>query len=71
VTVNAVAPGFIESEMTAKLGAVVMEEVRKQIPAHRVGTPEDLAAAVVIFSLRLPRGLHHRPTLVVDGGMVG
>ncbi len=70
ITVNAVAPGFIESEMTAKLGAVVMEEVRKQIPAHRVGTPADVAAAV-LFLASPAAGYITGQTLVVDGGMVG
>jgi 3-oxoacyl-[acyl-carrier protein] reductase len=70
VTVNAVAPGFIESEMTAKLGEVVMEEVRKRIPAHRVGTPEDVAAAV-LFLASPAAGYITGQTLVVDGGMVG
>ena len=37
VTVNAIAPGFIASEMTAELGEVVLEEVKKRIPAKRVG----------------------------------
>jgi 3-oxoacyl-[acyl-carrier protein] reductase len=70
ITVNAVAPGFIESEMTAKLGEVVMEEVRKQIPAHRVGTPADVAAAV-LFLASPAAGYITGQTLVVDGGMVG
>lgn len=70
ITVNAVAPGFIESEMTAKLGEVVMEEVRKRIPAHRVGTPEDVAAAV-LFLASPAAGYITGQTLVVDGGMVG
>jgi len=70
VTVNAVAPGFIESEMTAKLGEVVMEEVRKRIPANRVGTPEDVAATV-LFLASPAAGYITGQTLVVDGGMVG
>ncbi len=70
ITVNAVAPGFIESEMTAKLGEVVMEEVRKRIPAHRVGTPADVAAAV-LFLASPAAGYITGQTIVVDGGMVG
>jgi len=69
ITVNAVAPGFIESEMTAKLGEVVMEEVRKRIPAHRVGTPEDVAATV-LFLASPAAGYITGQTIVVDGGMV-
>ncbi len=70
ITVNAVAPGFIESEMTAKLGDVVMAEVAKQIPAGRVGKPEDVAAAV-LFLASSAAGYITGQTLVVDGGMVG
>ncbi len=70
ITVNAVAPGFIESDMTAKLGEVVMEEVRKRIPANRVGKAEDVAAAV-LFLASPAAGYITGQTLVVDGGMVG
>lgn len=68
VTVNAVAPGFIASEMTAKLGDVVLEEVRKRIPANRVGQPEDVAAAVLFLSSPAA-GYMTGQTLIVDGGM--
>ncbi len=70
ITVNAVAPGFIESDMTAKLGEVVMDEVRKRIPANRVGKPEDVAAAVLFLASKAA-GYITGQTLVVDGGMVG
>ena len=70
ITVNAVAPGFIESDMTAKLGDVVMTEVAKRIPAGRVGKPEDVAAAV-LFLASSAAGYITGQTLVVDGGMVG
>lgn len=70
VTVNCVAPGFIASDMTAKLGDVVMAEVRKRIPANRVGEPEDVAAAV-LFLASPAAGYITGQTLVVDGGMCG
>lgn len=70
VTVNAIAPGFIESEMTAKLGDVVMTEVAKRIPAGRVGKPQDVAAAA-LFLASPAAGYITGQTLVVDGGMVG
>ena len=46
VTVNAVAPGFIDTAMTHGLSADVKETLQKQIPMGRLGTPADIAAAV-------------------------
>ncbi|HXF91501.1 MAG TPA: 3-oxoacyl-[acyl-carrier-protein] reductase [Nitrospiraceae bacterium] len=46
VTVNAVAPGFIDTAMTQGLPADVKETLQKQIPLGRLGRPEDIAAAV-------------------------
>lgn len=70
VTVNAVAPGFIESEMTKELGDVVLDEVRKRIPAGRVGQPEDVAAAVLFLASGAASYITGQ-VLVVDGGMTG
>jgi 3-oxoacyl-[acyl-carrier protein] reductase len=70
VTVNAVAPGFIASEMTAELGDVVLEEAKKRIPAKRLGEPEDVAAAVLFLASK-DAGYISGQTLVVDGGMIG
>ncbi len=70
VTVNAVAPGFIASEMTAELGDVVLDEVKKRIPAKRVGEPEDVAAAVLFLASK-DAGYISGQTIVVDGGMIG
>ncbi|ALA57095.1 3-oxoacyl-[acyl-carrier-protein] reductase [Nitrospira moscoviensis] len=46
ITVNAVAPGFIDTAMTHGLSAEVKETLQKQIPMGRLGTPADIAAAV-------------------------
>lgn len=46
VTVNTVAPGFIESDMTRALNEAQIEALRGQIPSGRLGTPQDVAAAV-------------------------
>lgn len=70
VTVNAVAPGFIASDMTDELGAVVIEEAKKRIPAKRLGTAEEVAAAV-LFLAAPDSGYISGQTLVVDGGMIG
>lgn len=70
VTVNAVAPGFIASEMTEKIPAGILDEVKKTIPAKRIGQPEDVAAAVLF--LASPNASYiSGQTIVVDGGMTG
>ncbi len=70
VTVNAVAPGFIASEMTAEMGDVVLEEAKKRIPAKRLGTPEEVAAAVLFLASK-DAGYISGQTIVVDGGIIG
>jgi 3-oxoacyl-[acyl-carrier protein] reductase len=50
ITCNAIAPGFIETAMTAGLGDEVKQNAVKQIPLGRVGTPGDVAAAVAFLS---------------------
>jgi 3-oxoacyl-[acyl-carrier protein] reductase len=64
VTVNAVAPGFIETDMTAELPREVLEAV----PARRAGTPEEVAAAVRYLASDAA-GYVTGSTLYVDGGM--
>lgn len=70
VTINAVAPGFIESDMTAALGDVVKEEAKKRIPAKRLGTPEEVAAAVLFLASRDAAYITGQ-VLTVDGGLTG
>ncbi len=50
ITVNAVAPGFIDTTMTASLPAAAKENLLKQIPAGRFGAPEDIAHAVAFLA---------------------
>ncbi|MBN1854698.1 MAG: 3-oxoacyl-[acyl-carrier-protein] reductase [Pirellulales bacterium] len=70
VTVNAVAPGFIQSAMTDALGDVAKEEAKKRIPAKRLGTAYEVAAAV-LFLASPAAGYITGHTLVVDGGITG
>jgi 3-oxoacyl-[acyl-carrier protein] reductase len=68
VTVNAIAPGFIETEMTAALGQVVMDEVKKRIPAKRMGTAEEIAYAALFLASPAAAYITGQ-VLTVDGGL--
>ena len=70
VTVNAIAPGFIESDMTAELSEVHLAEAKKMIPAKRLGRAEEIAAGVV-YLCSPEAGYVSGQTLVIDGGMTG
>jgi len=68
VTVNAVAPGFIASEMTEALGDAILGEVKKRIPARRIGVPEDVAGCVLFLASSAASYVTGQ-VLTVDGGM--
>jgi len=66
---NAIAPGFIETEMTAKLDETVVEGWRQSIPLKRGGQPEDIANACVFLASDMSAYITGQ-TLNVDGGMI-
>ena len=69
ILVNAVAPGFIETEMTAAMTPEAREGLGKQIALERLGKPQDVAAAVAFLASDLSSYITGQ-VLVVDGGMV-
>lgn len=68
ITVNAVAPGFIATDMTLKLPGKAKESLLEQIPAGRYGTPEEVAAAVVFLASDAAAYITGQ-VLHVNGGM--
>jgi len=70
ITVNAVAPGFIESDMTKALGDSIIDEVKKRVPANRLGTGDDVAACVLFLASRAASYVTGQ-VITVDGGMTG
>ena len=68
ITCNAIAPGFIETDMTQSLPEDFREFVKKQAPAGRLGTPADIAPAVLFFASEDAAYVTGQ-VLVVDGGL--
>jgi 3-oxoacyl-[acyl-carrier protein] reductase len=68
ITVNAVAPGFIATDMTAALGEEIIEQIKKQVPLGRMGQPQDIADAV-LFLASEAAGFITGHVLTVDGGL--
>lgn len=69
ITVNVVAPGFIETDMTQELNKAVVDNILASVPIGRMGTPEDIANTVVF--LASPSSSYITgTTLYVDGGML-
>lgn len=68
ITVNCVAPGFIATAMTDKLTDDQKEKINVQIPAARMGTPEEIAAAV-LYLASPEAGYTTGSTVHVNGGM--
>ena len=69
ITANAIAPGFIPTDMTAKLNDKIQEQLIAQIPLGKLGSPEDVAAAAAFLASDDAAYITGQ-VLVVDGGMV-
>jgi 3-oxoacyl-[acyl-carrier protein] reductase len=70
ITCNAVAPGWIRTQMTAGLPPELAEQVLKQVPLGRLGEPEDVAGLVVFLCSDAASYITGQ-TIVVDGGLIG
>lgn len=71
ITVNAVAPGFIETQMTAQMPAMIREFARRLSALNQGGLPEDVAAAVTFFALPENYGLTGSVLRVCGGALIG
>lgn len=69
ITVNAIAPGYVDTEMTAGLGDQIRAAILENIPLGRLGTPEDIAGSVCFLVSDYASYITGQ-TLTVDGGMV-
>ena len=69
INVNAIAPGFIQTEMTARLSEELKQKMKEAIPLNKFGSPEDVAA-VCVFLASEDSSYITGQTIVVDGGMV-
>ena len=68
ITVNLIAPGFIETDMTANLSEALIQAATARIPLDRIGKPEDVAAAVAFLASDAASYITGQ-VLRVDGGM--
>lgn len=68
IRVNAVAPGYVPTEMNAEFSPDEVESIRREIPLERLGTAEDVAEAVYFLALRETAGFVTGQVLAVDGG---
>lgn len=68
VTVNAICPGFIATEMTDALGPEILEEVKKRVPAKRLGEADEIAQAVLYLASSAGAYITGQ-VLTVDGGL--
>jgi len=70
ITCNAVAPGWVQTQMTEHLPSALAEQVLKQVSLGRLGQPEDIAGAVLFLCSEASSYITGQ-VLVVDGGLIG
>jgi len=68
VTVNAICPGFIATEMTDAMGPALMDEVKKRVPAKRLGQADEVAGVVLFLASRAADYITGQ-VLTIDGGL--
>jgi 3-oxoacyl-[acyl-carrier protein] reductase len=68
VTVNAIAPGFIETDMTEAVRNAAGDQIKKSVPVRRLGKPEDIANGVLFLASDEASYITGH-TLVIDGGL--
>ena len=69
ITANCIAPGYIATDMTNKLSTAVKEDLEKQIPLGRIGSPDDIAN-MVLFLASDEASYITGQTITIDGGLV-
>ena len=69
ITANAIAPGFVETDMTAKLPPALREKYLENVPLKRAGVPDDIAAAALFLASEGASYITGQ-TLHINGGML-